>query len=158
MSSPIAYNLRDDAMYENVRWYKAVNPDAKIIIWAQNSHIENKSKPNYNIDFMGHRLKREYGPKYYSVGAVVYSGKNLNYSDSFDFEHQDSTYLAYHLNHFNKERFLVDLSEVGDEECTNSLLLGMESFGNTAEFRAKDRFDGLLFIRYSGMPSLFKED
>ena len=78
MSWPAAANLRDRAMFEIVKWFKENNPESKIIIWAQNSHIENRSKPNYNVHWMGHLLKEAYGDSYYSIGAMVYSGTNLN--------------------------------------------------------------------------------
>ena len=158
MGWPIAYNIRDKSLFENVKSFKESNPESKIIIWAQNSHIENKTKPNYNVNWMGHSLKEIYGDKYYSIGAVVYSGKNLNYNDMVDFEHNDKTYLAYHLNQFQREKYVLDLRQHSKKDFTNELLLGMENNGNTAEFIAKDRFDGLLFIKYSDIPSLIKKE
>lgn len=156
MSWPAAYNLRDKSMYEIVMWFKETNPDSKIIIWAQNSHIENEPKPNYNVTWMGHRLKETFGEKYYSIGAVVYSGKNLNYNGTFDFEHKDNKYLAYHLNQLQKEKFVLDLRNHNKSDFTKELYLGMENNGNTAEFVAKDRFDGLLFLKHSDIPKLIE--
>lgn len=158
MSWPASYNIRDKSMFEIVNWYKQTNPNSKIIIWAQNSHIENITKPNYNVNWMGHYLKKVFGDKYYSIGAVVYSGKNLNNDKgTFDFEHKDSAYLAYHLNQFQKEKYVLDLRKYSKSDFTNELLLGMENYGNTAEFIAKDRFDGLLFMKYSDIPKLIKK-
>lgn len=158
MGWPIAYNIRDKSLFENVKSFKESNSESKIIIWAQNSHIENKTKPNYNVNWMGHSLKEIYGDKYYSIGAVVYSGKNLNYNDMVNFEHNDKTYLAYHLNQFQREKYVLDLRQHSKKDFTNELLLGMENNGNTAEFIAKDRFDGLLFIKYSDIPKLIKKE
>lgn len=158
MTWPAAYNLRDKSMYDIVKWFKETNPEVKIIIWAQNSHIENKTKPNYNVNWMGHHLKNAFGDKYYSIGAVVYSGKNLNYNGTFDFEHKDNKYLAYHLNQFPKEKYVLDLRKHNKTDFTNELYLGMENNGNTAEFVAKDRFDGLLFIKFSDIPKLIKKE
>ena len=157
MSWPIADNIRDKSLFEIVKSFKESNPTSKIIIWAQNSHIENKTKPNYNVNWMGHSLKKAFGKKYYSIGTVVYSGRNLTYNGTFDFEHKDHKYLAYHLNQFQKEKFVLDLRKHNKKDFTNELLLGMENNGNTAEFIAKDRFDGLLFIQYSDIPKLIKE-
>lgn len=154
MSWPAAENVRDRALLEIVNSFRDENPGSKIIIWAQNSHIENETKPNYNVNWMGHGLKKAYKDKYYSIGAVVYSGKNLNYNGSFDFEHDDPYYLAYHLNLFQKERYVLDLRSYPRDDFTDQLLLGMENSGATAEFIAKNRFDGLLFIRYSDIPTL----
>lgn len=158
LSWPASYNRRDKSMFEIIKWYKEMNPKSKIIIWAQNSHIENKAKPNYNVNWMGHFLKSTYGNKYYSIGAVVYSGKNLNYNDTFEFEHKDSTFLAYHLNRFQKEKFLLDLRKYTKNDFMGKLLLGMENNGKTAEFIAKDRFDGILFVKYSDIPKLIKNE
>lgn len=158
MSWPVADNIRDTSLFEIVKSFNEENPETKIIIWAQNSHIENKSKPNYHVNWMGHHLKKAFGDKYYSIGTVVYSGKNLNYNGTFDFEHKDNSYLAYHLNQFKKEKYVLDLRKHNKNDFTSKLLLGMENNGNTAKFVAKDRFDGLLFIKYSNIPKLIKKE
>jgi erythromycin esterase len=150
-------NIRDKSMFETIKWFKENYPNEKIIIWAQNSHIENSPKPKYTVNFMGHYLKNTFGEKYYSIGAIVYSGKNMNYNNSFDFEHNDSNYLAYHLNKFQKSKFILDLKSHKKIDFTNQELLGMESNGNTAGFIAKKRFDGLLFIKRSGIPKLIEK-
>ena len=158
MGWPVSADIRDKALFEIVKSYKEENPDSKIIIWAQNSHIENKSVPNYNVHWMGHQLKKTFGDRYYSIGTVVYSGKNLNYNDTFDFEHNDSTYLAYHLNQFQKEHYVFDLRKYEKSDFTKELLFGMENNGNTVRFVAKDRFDGLLFIKHSNVPTLINKE
>ncbi|MCB0762442.1 MAG: hypothetical protein KDC12_13025, partial [Flavobacteriales bacterium] len=63
-------------------------------------------------------------------------------------------YLAYHLNQFEADRYVVDLSSNIRVDFLNRQLLGMENNGNTARFRANDRFDGLLFLGRSGVPQL----
>lgn len=141
MGWPISANIRDKSLFETIKWFKEKNPGTKIIIWAQNSHIENKSKPNYNLNWMGHSLFTTYGSKYYSIGTIVYSGKNLNYNGTFDFEHKTKDYLAYHLNQLGKEKFVLDLRNYSKNDFIRQKLLGMENNGNTAEFVAKDRFD-----------------
>jgi len=158
MGWPVLANIRDKALFEIVKWFKEENPKSKIIIWAQNSHIENKTKPNDNVNWMGHSLKNTFGDKYYSMGAIVYSGKNQNYNGTFDFEHKDNDYLAYHLNQFQKEKYVLDLRKHNKNDFTNEPLLGMENNGSTAEFVAKDRFDGLLFVKYSDVPKLIKKE
>lgn len=158
MSWPASANIRDEALFEIVKSYKEGNPGTKIIIWAQNSHIENKTKPNHNVNWMGHSLKKKYGDKYYSIGTIVYSGKNLNYNGTFEFEHNDNNYLAYYLNQYQKEEYVLDLRKYNKNDFFSKLLLGMENNGNTAEFIAKDRFDGLLFIKFSDIPNLIKKE
>ena len=157
MGWPISANIRDKSLFETIKWFKENNPKSKIIIWAQNSHIENKAKPNNNVNWMGHNLKETYGNKYYSLGVDVYSGKNLEYNRSFDFEHNDRDYLAYHLNKFNREAFILNLRNYKQNDFISESLLGMESGGNTARFIAKERFDGILFVKYSDIPQLIKD-
>lgn len=158
MGWPSSLNNRDKSMFEIIKWYKEKNPTSKIIIWAQNSHIENKSKPNQTINWMGHSLKKTYGDRYYSIGAIVYSGKDLlGNKGPFEFESSDNTYLAYHLNQFKKDKFVLDLRAYDKPDFTNQLLMGMESYGYTSEFIAKERFDGLLFIKYSYIPTLINK-
>lgn len=154
---PISANIRDKVLFETIKWFKENSPETKIIIWAQNSHIENKPKPNDNVNWMGHSLKETYGNKYYSLGAVVYSGKNLEYHRSFEFEHHDKDYLAYHLNQFNSEAFILNLRSYKQNDFLHEALLGMESGGNAARFIAKERFDGILFLKYSDIPQLLKD-
>jgi erythromycin esterase len=157
MGWPISANIRDKSLFETIKWFKENNPKSKIIIWAQNSHIENKAKPNNSVNWMGHSLKETYGNKYYSLGVDVYSGKNLEYNRNFDFEHNDKDYLAYHLNQFNKEAFILNLRNYKQNDFIKEALLGMESGGNTARFIAKERFDGILFVKYSDIPQLIKD-
>lgn len=157
MGWPITANIRDKALFEIITSFKDENPEAKIIIWAQNSHIENKPTPTSNVRWMGHQLKKTYGDTYYSIGAVVYSGENLSYNGSFDFEHNASTYLAYHLNQFQKEQYVLDLRNYNKRDFTHELLFGMENNGSTSQFVAKDRFDALLFVKHSNIPTLINK-
>lgn len=158
MSWPMAYEIRDRSMFETVQWFREQYPDKKIIIWAQNSHIEKASKPNYDITWMGHLLADTYGEKYYSIGAVVYSGESLSNNGTLEFEHTSPDYLAYHLHRFEKEAFVLDLHGKQDQDFLKQEFLGMESNGNTATFIAKDRFDGLLFLRHSDIPTLLQDE
>ena len=157
MGWPNSANIRDKSLFETVKWFKEKNPNSKIIVWAQNSHIENNAMPNYTVNWMGHSLKNLYADKYYSIGTFVYSGKSLTYNGAFDFEHKDSTFLASHLNKFEKNEFVLDLRNYTKIDFTNQILLGIDTNGHTSEFVVKDRFDGLLFIKQSDIPKLIKK-
>ncbi|MEO1530398.1 MAG: erythromycin esterase family protein [Planctomycetota bacterium] len=151
MGWPASVNLRDKAMFERVLDFRKRFPDSKIIIWAQNSHVENQAKPGYSVTWMGHHLKRHFGEKYYSIGAVVYRGESLGYSDTLEFEHNDEEYLAFHLHRLKRSSFVLDL-RARQTRVGKTAALGMETGGNTAKFVPQDRFDGLLFLEYSGVP------
>lgn len=154
MEWPTSYNFRDRAMFENVMWYKNKFPNSKIIIWAQNSHIENRAKLNDNVDWLGHLLHDKFGTKYYSIGSEVYSGKNMEYNSTFDFEHIDSSFLAFHLNELRKPKLLIHLREYSSENFLNEELKSMESNGNIGTFIPNERFDAILFIKSSQPPNL----
>lgn len=157
MGWPVVANIRDRSLFQTVQWFKKKYPKKKIIIWAQNSHIENQSKSNYTVNWMGHYLKKAYGDKYFSIGSIVYSGKDLRYSGVQAFEHQHKDYLAYHLRQTQKECFVLDVRNYQGGGVITQPLLGMESNGSTGRFVAKDRFDGLLFIKFSDAPQLLKK-
>mgnify|MGYP001056782888 CR=1 FL=1 len=157
MGWPLSYNIRDKAMFETVQWFRKKYPNQKIIIWAQNSHIENKPKPRYTVKWLGHHLKKTYGQSYYSIGAIVYSGRDMRYNKIASFEHKKADYLAYRLNQYKQTHFLINLRDKSQPSFLNKPLLGMESNGSEAAFVAKDRFDGLLFIQYSDVPKLLKK-
>ncbi len=155
-SWPVSANIRDKSLLETVSWFKKNNPETKIIIWAQNSHIENKPNSENGPIWMGHGLKNIYGNKYYSIGTEVYSGKSLEYNRSFDFEHNDTKYIAYHLNQFNRGQYILDLRNYSKKDFIFEPLLGMSSGGYLGKYIAKERFDGLLFVKNSNIPQLIK--
>ena len=157
MGWPDAYNIRDRAMFENVKWFIEQHPGKKIILWAQNGHIENNPCPDQEVKWMGHYLKELYGDKYYSVGAVVYQGTCLNNKTPFDFENNTQEHLAYHLNQFDKPRFIVDFRKHYKDDFTAELQLLMSVGGNTKQCYPKNTFDGVLFIQSSGMPMLIEK-
>ncbi|MBL0135307.1 MAG: hypothetical protein IPP79_15685 [Chitinophagaceae bacterium] len=81
----------------------------------------------------------------------------MNIIEALTFEHNDKNFLAYHLNQFNKDAFVLNLRNYKQNDFINESLLGMESGGNTARFIAKDRFDGILFIKYSSIPQIITD-
>jgi erythromycin esterase len=157
MGWPVTANIRDKSLFETVKWFKEKNPEIKIIIWAQNSHIENMPKPNDNVKWMGHNLKEAYGAKYYSIGAIVYSGKSLTSNGTFEFEHNNKGYLVYYLNQYKHNQFILDVRNYPKKDFINKPLLDMDNNGNTTSFIAKDGFDGLLFIKHSDIPKLIEK-
>ncbi|MEO1513484.1 MAG: erythromycin esterase family protein [Bacteroidota bacterium] len=160
MGFPKSANVRDRSMFENVKWHREQYPSRKIIIWAQNSHIENVAGPEPSPRWMGHHLKEAYGDRYYSIGAIVYKGRDLIHWNNTvnEFEHDTTAFLAYHLHQQRYDRLLINLRERYGQPYLNEPLLGMESGGNTGLFVAKDRFDGLLFIRSSDVPTFQGEE
>lgn len=67
-SEESVYAHRDRCMAENVEWLARENPDARIVLWAHNGHVQNE-KP-----FMGEHLRRAFGERYLNVGFTSAHG------------------------------------------------------------------------------------
>jgi erythromycin esterase-like protein len=62
------YNVRDEAMAENVAWILEQNPGAKIVLWAHNGHV---ARQPY---LMGSHLAERFGDDYLPVGFIAEAG------------------------------------------------------------------------------------
>lgn len=76
--SRASWNLRDTHMFETLKTLLAFHgPDAKVIVWAHNSHVgdasatEMKARGETNI---GELCRKEYGSAMYSIGFGTNSG------------------------------------------------------------------------------------
>jgi erythromycin esterase len=76
LRSSQGYGFRDECMAKNISWILDNNPNAKIILWAHNGHIE-KQKGS-----MGGHLSEKYGDKYYNIGFLSNSGTYTAYNSS----------------------------------------------------------------------------
>jgi erythromycin esterase len=66
-------------MAENVTWLlDQAGPDAKIILWAHNSHVADVSLPEGTS--MGYHLREQYGQDLVIVGFAFYEGQVSVYS------------------------------------------------------------------------------
>lgn len=73
------YNaVRDSTMAENVRWIRErEGPDAKLIVWAHNSHVANWKAPESwgSTRMLGHHLREWYGSDVVILGALFGRGE-----------------------------------------------------------------------------------
>jgi len=72
-----AYNERDSCIFKNIQWVLAMKPNAKIILFAQNAHIE-KDYGNISLKMnvrLGHLLKAKLGQEYFAIGTEVGRGE-----------------------------------------------------------------------------------
>ena len=83
--SRASWNLRDSHMFETLKTLLAYyGSDAKIIVWAHNSHIgdaaatEMHSRGEYNL---GHLCRKEFGGQSYSIGFGTFTGTVAAASD-----------------------------------------------------------------------------
>lgn len=69
-------NVRDSFIFRNLQWIKAQKPDARIVIFAHNGHIE-KDYGNTTMTMsvrLGHLIRKNYGAKYYAVATEAGEG------------------------------------------------------------------------------------
>lgn len=65
---------RDAAMAETVAWWLEHDPDARVVVWAHNSHVaEHEARPRTDPP-LGAFLAARYGEAYRSVGVVLHEG------------------------------------------------------------------------------------
>jgi erythromycin esterase-like protein len=62
-------HVRDAAMADNVEWILQQNPDARIVLWAHNGHV------NKSPFAMGKYLDRKYGEKHLAIGFATCRGE-----------------------------------------------------------------------------------
>jgi erythromycin esterase len=73
--------IRDRAMADNLGWWMAQQPGARLVVWAHNGHISNTLEAFPN---MGSHLRRELGASYLNVGFVFGEGGFQTRSASSD--------------------------------------------------------------------------
>ena len=65
--------IRDNDMAENLEWLAALDPHAKIAVWAHNFHIGTNSKELPSRP-MGSYIRAAFGRDYYAIGQTFGSG------------------------------------------------------------------------------------
>lgn len=69
--------VRDSSMAENIRWIlEREGPDAKVVVWAHNSHLANAKAPASwgGYLFAGHHLRRMFGDEVMIFGFLFNQG------------------------------------------------------------------------------------
>ena len=59
-------------MAANVEWILERNPEAKVVLWAHNIHIQEQHQDEFLL--MGERLAEKLGEDYFSLGFTFYGG------------------------------------------------------------------------------------
>jgi erythromycin esterase len=156
----MSYQLRDELMAENLVWLlEEVYPDKKIIVWAHNSHVEKNAAEGYNSKLMGHYLKEHYKADYYSVGLFTYEGDIYQFwtGDTIPFKNNDSTAIEKRFFNTGKAISFLDLSDLEKTTSTQWLFESTTGYelenGGTIPFIPIDRFDAILSIKTSGIPT-----
>jgi erythromycin esterase len=154
--------LRDSIMAENVAYYKDKFPNAKIIIWGHNGHIEKGSVEGDNIKWLGHYLKEKYGDDYYAMG--MYAKKGFIYQTSerktSNFEINDPSFIETKIDaEYGKNVFLdLPLFDESNFNWVNKPINGYElEAGGKVRFIPSKRFDGILLLGETEAPKYILE-
>ncbi|MEZ4795569.1 MAG: erythromycin esterase family protein [Flavobacteriaceae bacterium] len=157
--------LRDELMAENLVWLlKEIYPNKKVIVWAHNAHIENNSAEGYNLKLMGHYLKEKYKDNYYSIGLFAYEGKAYQHwtKNTIPFKNNDSIAIEKRFFDTNKNVSFLNLSKVRETQFTKWLFETNTGFelenGGNIPFIPTKRFDGIITIQRSGIPTYDSEN
>jgi erythromycin esterase len=70
------FDMRHHAMLENIQWLQHQYPDAKLILWAHNFHLQ---KHDEQLG-LGQLLAEALGEKYSTIGFATYAGTYSAYS------------------------------------------------------------------------------
>ena len=151
-------SLRDSLMAENViRFAEEEFPNAKIIIWGHNGHIEKAPGEGDNIKWMGHYLKERYKDKYYSLGMFAKEGFIYQTKDrkTSNFNISDPKFIEAKIFNDYGPNFYLDLPkyDVKNTSWFHSPIDGYElEAGGRVRFIPSKRFDGVLLLGKTEAP------
>lgn len=147
---PQNVNYRDARMFATVEEIRARHPKKKIILWAQNSHLQKQGGWGNETHWLGHLLYEKYGDAYYSLGTVVAAGKDrLHYDDHrvIEFDDTGEDFLAGRLLKYSTPALFVDFTYPPPEiDFLEDDLKTTEVGGRANEYSPGTRFDGVLFL------------
>ncbi|MFC4635833.1 erythromycin esterase family protein [Dokdonia ponticola] len=157
--------LRDELMAENIIWLlDEVYPDKKIIVWAHNGHVEKGAAEGYHAKLMGHYLKEKYKDDYYAIGLFTYEGEAYQFwtGTTTPFTNNDSTAIEHTFFKTQKEVAFLDLSDLQQTPATQQLFEVKTGFelenGGTIPFIPTHRFDGIISVKTSRIPTYDKRE
>ena len=160
---------RDYYMAANFHYLVQHNPDAKVVLWAHNSHINKNAEAYVNggLKPIGSYLNDAYGSKYYpmafafskgSFQALELNPKKNRVLREFTVPSAKEGMLDWYLAQSKKDKFIIDLRQKNIPEPVQQMLkkeLGTRNYGAVASdtgleyFRSvslsKD-FDAVIFI------------
>jgi len=147
---PQNVNYRDARMFATVEKICADHPGKKVILWAQNSHLQKQGGWGNETHWLGHLLHEKYGDGYYSLGTVVAAGQDrLHYDDHRIIEFNDTgeDFLAGRLLTYKTPSLIVDFrNPTPGIDFLEGEFKTTELGGQVNEYSPGTRFDGVLFL------------
>lgn len=147
---PESVNYRDARMFATVLEIRARNPGKKIILWAQNSHLQKQGGWGNQTHWLGHLVHEKFGDAYYSLGTVVAAGADrLHYDEQqvIEFDDTGKEFLAGRLLEYGAPALIADFRSPAPKiDFLEDDLKTTEVGGNVNEYSPGTRFDGVLFL------------
>ncbi|GKX28317.1 putative hydrolase YbfO [Vallitalea longa] len=163
------YELRNEIMADNVKWYMDANPDKKIIIWGHNDNItKNTSKmltlenDEWSNSFvsMGEILSQKFPRQVYVMGLYMQGGKALHpiTNEIIDIPPVPTGSLEEIISRRGYETTFVDLSKNRSKNKFNKwmftnqyasddgLTYEIEIRSNVQQLVPKDQYDGIILF------------
>ena len=155
-------NQRDYYMAQNIMYLlNQEKPDAKVVVWAHNGHI------NKNSGTMGGYLTNILRNEYYAIGFEFYSGsfqtKNADLKikskdwEVMTVEDPPIESLPWYMNKTGKDKFFIDFRNTGAEKIKNfQYQYDAHTFGSMYSITwpivypiLLTNFDGMIYIKQS---------
>jgi len=159
---------RDESMAQNVQWLADQDPGSKIVLWAQNGHI-NKKK-----NWMGKYIEEKFGKNYLAIGFARETGTytafnlagNRNKIDSANaLSPSNKNDYEYYLRAAANDNYLLLLNQL-TQTAQNDFLFDKKDLRNIGaavvdgkkqfgEADLHNDFDAIIFIRNSSSSQCF---
>ena len=148
---------RDKGMANNLLWIMQQNPDARIAVWAHNTHISRSQSKTSSSRPMGAFLKDSLADDFRSFGFVCFEGeftakKGPQYFPAI-LKPEPGT-LEYLLEQLNEPQFILNLKKMREEKAHALQWIDKQVFRAIGanpdvvyDTRVSDMFDYLIFIR-----------
>ncbi len=153
----VGMQKRDSLMALNViKQAESEFQDKKILIWGHNGHIDNSGGEGNQIKWMGHFLKEKYKNEYYALG--MYCKKGSVYShwqrQNKPFDINIEGFMERKIfDLYNGDVFMNLPNYDQNEEWYNNAINSYEHEAGQLRFIPTQRFDGLVFIVESKVPT-----
>lgn len=134
-----AIDLKEQYLFENVKWILDREIEEGLIIWSNNKDI---AKNNEEYIPMGHHLHEEYGENYYAIGLDFFKGRFRayavdiwgspisNFIAKFNIDKSEKDYLVYHLEKTGIPFAFLDFKSAASYENIKELLEKQQKIHN----------------------------
>lgn len=172
------YELRNEIMYNNLKWYIDANPDKKIILLGHNDNLAKNTSQMLTLEkdqwinsfvSMGEKLDQKFAGQMYVMGLYMQEGKALNSTTEqiFDIPPVPKDSLEEIISRRGYETTFVDLSKnryknkfnkwmFTDQYASENGLTSEVIKSNVQQLVPKDQYDGIILFNKVSPPTSIK--